>query len=41
MKYGGNKTVDDRAGDTALFSIKLTSNPGSPGNRPGDPGNIK
>lgn len=39
MKYGGNKTVDDGAGDAALFSMKLTSDPGSPGNQPGDPGN--
>lgn len=34
MKYGGNETVDDGAGHTALFSMKLTSDPGSPGNQP-------
>ena len=39
MKYGGNKTVDDGAGHTALFSMKLTSNPGSPGIQPRDSGN--
>lgn len=38
MKYGGNKTLDDGMGDAALYSMKLTSNPGNPGNQPGDPG---
>ena len=32
--------MDDGAGHTALFSMKLTSDPGSPGNQPGDPGKI-
>lgn len=31
-------TVDDGAGHEALFSLKLTSDPGNPGNQPGDPG---
>ena len=38
MKYGGNETLDDGMGHAALFSMKLTSNPGNPGNQPGDPG---
>ena len=38
MKYGGNMTLNDGMGHAGLFSMKLTSNPGNPGNQPGDPG---
>ena len=38
MKYGGSKTLDDGPKHAALFSLKLTSNPGNPGNQPGDSG---
>ena len=38
LKYGGQIPVSDGDGNVANFQINLVSDPGDPGNQPGDPG---